>query len=413
MMIGGRGRSEYLISSLVNSPTDSELVHAARSGHKEAFGLLLERHSRRAFGLAMHMVQHRETAQELAQEAMVESYLSLQSLRQPERFASWLYGIVLNVCRSYLRSRSADHLSLEAMAGGLAFDALPFADKGPDPYEMVEMSELRMLVLEAVHGLSPKNREATLLFYYEQLSVREIASLLDISVVAVKGRLHKARQQLRERLMPVYGELGRPLVREQERIMVQVTVADVIHQPDSGHYIVILLDKEGWRFLPIWVGDFEGNAIAMQLLDHATARPLTYAFMANLLDATGMVLEEVRVESLREITFYAVAKLRSGANTWEVDARPSDAIALALHKGSPIYVAEEIMAKIGEAVPEAYRTSASGKGLEQISSELVEKRQEQERKLQEAKSRATEQTPEEQMEARQKLLVSVFGGMQG
>lgn len=396
----------------MNSPTDSELVQAARSGNKEAFGLLLERHWQRALGLAMYMVQHQETAQDLVQEAMVAAYLSLQSLRQPASFAGWLYGIVLNICRSYLRNRSMDPLSLEAMFGGLVFDALPFAGGGPDPHEIVEMSELHALVLKAVNTLSPKNREATLLFYYEQLSVREIAAYLGISVVAAKGRLHKARRQLREYLMPVYAASNRLPVSEKEKLMVKVTVADVVHQTDSGHYVVILLEEEGRRFLPIWVGGFEGNAIAMQLLERATPRPLTYAFMANLLDATGMTLEEVRVESLQEITFYAVAKLRSGEHTWEVDARPSDAIALALHKRSPIYVADDVMNRAGEAVPEAYRTGAMGKGMEKISSELDEKCKEEERKLQEAKVSVTNRSPEEQTEARQKLLTSLFGESQ-
>lgn len=139
-------------------------MQAARSGNKEAFGLLLERHWQRALGLAMHMVQHQETAQDLTQEAMVAAYLSLQSLRRPANFSGWLYGIVLNICRSYLRNRSIDPLSLEAMSGGLVFDALPFAGGEPDPHEIVEMDELHALVLKAVNTLSPKNREATLLF---------------------------------------------------------------------------------------------------------------------------------------------------------------------------------------------------------------------------------------------------------
>jgi hypothetical protein len=131
--------------------------------------------------------------------------------------------------------------------------------------------------------------------------------------------------------------------------------------------------------------------------------------MANLLEATGTVLEEVRIESLREITFYAVAKLRTGEHTVEVDARPSDAIALALYKHSPIYVADEIIEKAGETVPEEYRTIPLGKGLSRIVSEIDEKIQQATCKLQEAKTGEAKRAEEEQMEARQKLFASLFG----
>lgn len=394
----------------MNNLTDSELVQAARTGDKEAFGQLLDRYSQRALGLAIHIVHHPETAQDLVQEAMLEAYLSLQSLRQPESFASWLYGIVLNVCRSYLRKRAGDPFSLEALTGGLAFDVLPFTGGEPDPYEMVEMWELHELVLRAVNALSLKNREATLLFYYDQLTVREIAALLGVSVVAIKGRLHKARLQLKDHLTPVLTVADKRMRENREKTMVKVTVADVVHQPGPGHYVVLLLEDGGRRLLPIWIGDFEGHVIAMRLLGHATPRPLTYAFTANLLHAAGAVLEEVRVESIREFTFYAVAKLRTGDRTVEVDARPSDAIALALYKGCPIYVADEVMDKAGETVPEAYTAMPLGKGLSQIGSEIEEKLQEVERKFQEAKAAA--ERPEKEQEARQQLFAFLFGANQ-
>lgn len=413
MKRGGCNPPGHSQPGTVNNRTDSELVQAARTGDKLACGQLLERHWQRALGLAMRMVQHPQTAQDLAQEAMVEAYLSLDSLRQPESFASWLYGIVLNVCRSYLRNRSTGYLSLEAMAGGMVFYALPFTGSEPDPHEIVEMRELHELVLRAVNTLSSRNREATLLFYFDQLTVQEIAALLGISVAAVKGRLHKSRKQLREHLAPIWAASDKRTIEKtrakEGKTMVKVTVADVVRQSGPGHYVVILLDEAGWRVLPIWIGEFEGTAIAMQVLERAAARPLTYAFIANLLGATGAVLEEVRVETLREITFYAIAKLRSGERTWEVDARPSDAIALALHMHSPIYVADEIMEKAGATVPEAYRTTPLGKGLTKIGSEIDEKMQEAERKLQEAKTSGANRAEEEQMEARQKLFASLFG----
>src|SRR5438445_13635909 len=91
--------------------TDSELVALARSGDKEAFGQLIDRHQARAMRVARGTVRNEDAAEELVQEAMLQAYLSLDRLREDVRFASWLHGIVLNVCRHYLRDRERRCLS--------------------------------------------------------------------------------------------------------------------------------------------------------------------------------------------------------------------------------------------------------------------------------------------------------------
>ncbi len=121
---------------MTDSPTDADLVAVARSGDKEAFGLLVERYEHMAVRIARGVLGEPDIARELAQEAIVQAYLSLDRLRDGSRFQSWLYGIVLNVCRGYLRDRKNAMFSLEAMAGGLAFDAVPFTGVEPGPEEM-------------------------------------------------------------------------------------------------------------------------------------------------------------------------------------------------------------------------------------------------------------------------------------
>ena len=86
--------------------TDRELVTLARAGDKEAFGELLARYQPMALRIAQGMVRQEEVARELVQEAWLAAYLSLHQLRDEERFKSWLYSIVLNVCRSYVRDQS-------------------------------------------------------------------------------------------------------------------------------------------------------------------------------------------------------------------------------------------------------------------------------------------------------------------
>ena len=360
--------------------TDAELVALARFGDKDALGHLVERYQHMAKRVAMGVVAHEDIARELAQEAMLQAYLSLDRLRDVGRFQSWLYGIVLNVCRRYLRDQQRAPVSLEAMTGGLRFEAIPFTGVEPDTQEVAEARELHKAVLQAVNTLSPKNRAATLLFYYEQLSLQEIAATLGVSVAAVKGRLHKARSQLRERLSAVYSEMSPAVPQDQEeRSMVKVTIADVVHRErkdkEAGKsldaHVIVLMDEEGRRLLPIWIGQSEGQAIAIGLREFQVPRPLTHSLMGSLLKAAGAELEEVRVEELKDDTYYAVAKIRVGDIVREVDARPSDAIALAVQTGSPIYAAEEVMKRAGKEIPEDVGEAQSvGKGLDGIIKDL-------------------------------------------
>jgi bifunctional DNase/RNase len=120
----------------------------------------------------------------------------------------------------------------------------------------------------------------------------------------------------------------------EEKNMIKVSIADVIRQ--NGKTVVVLLDENGQHALPMWIGPFEGVSIALGVRNLSTLRPLTFNFIANLLEALGAELEEVRVEALRENTFYGVAKMRIGDQVKEVDARSSDALALATSTGSPI-----------------------------------------------------------------------------
>jgi RNA polymerase sigma factor (sigma-70 family) len=386
--------------------TDTELVQIACSGDKRAFEELIERHQQMVNRLAARMVTDQAVAQDLAQEALLQAYLCLHDLRNPDSFQSWLYGIVLNLCRRHLQSRHEDYLSFDALTGGLHFDAMLFTSGAPGPLEIVETQELHTLVTQAINDLSPKNRAAVILFYFQQLNVREISALLGISVAAVKGRLYKSREQLREQLTPGYRHTY-PLTSAQARKanMIKVRVFDVVKQEESGHHVVVLLDEQGGRILPIWIGPFEAENIALNMLGQETGRPLTYRFTANLLSAADITLEEVRVEALRENTFYAIAKLLNHGQVAEIDARPSDAIALAQHMGSPIYVHEDVMAKAGAEAPEQLQKQPKPRGLQAVAEELAQKMREWEL----SRKAATDRPAEQHEQARRALLDYLAG----
>jgi len=332
--------------------TDSLLIALARSGDREAFGELIARYQPMARRVARGRVGDEEIAQDLAQEAMLCAYLSLRHLREPARFQSWLHGIVLNLCRSYLREAKMEAVSPEALATTIGAHSLATFD----PQMVAEERERRRILLDAVNALAPENRDAILLFYYEQRSLQEIADLLNVSVGAVKGRLHRGRKQLREQLAPVYPEMRQSdLIRERRRKMVHVNVAGVYkRQMADGlvHPFIVLLDEKGGRCWHLYIGQLEAWSIECALAKSVQERPMTHDFTASLLREAGAALMEARVEALKGETYYGVVKLRVGDALREVDARPSDAIALALRFEAPVFVSEEI-AKIGAPVTEA------------------------------------------------------------
>ena len=356
------------------------------------------------------MVTDNAVAQELVQEALLAAYLCLGDLRNPAGFQSWLYGITLNTCRSYLKHRRQEFLSLDALAGGLHFDALQFRSGEPSPEEMVETQELHALILQAVHSLSPSNRDAVFLYYYEQLNVAEISALLGISAAAVKGRLHKSREQLRGQLarMDRVSHLS-DTVDERKTRMIRVSVMDVVQQADNGNYVIVLLDEQGGRVLPIWVGPGEALHIALNLLGQETGRPLTYRFMANLLAAAEITLQEVRVAGLHGDTFHAVATFLDRGKSIEIDARPSDAVALALYVGSPISVDEDVMTRAGVQVPESYPQQAERKGLQAIAGDFKQKMEEHEQ----AQKSAAERSEEQRQQAQHALFAYLFATSTG
>lgn len=107
----------------------------------------------------------------------------------------------------------------------------------------------------------------------------------------------------------------------------------------GGAYALILKEVNGDRRLPIIIGAFEAQSIALEMEGIKPPRPLTHDLIKNLLDALGSDLTEITISELRDGTFYA----KLGLETQEIDARPSDAIALAVRYGAPIYVAEKVM----------------------------------------------------------------------
>ena len=128
-------------------------------------------------------------------------------------------------------------------------------------------------------------------------------------------------------------------------MFLEMKVRGLALDPMSNMPIIILRDEDDKRSLPIWVGIFEANAIALELEKIATPRPMTHDLIKNILEAIDARVLKVMVTDLKENTFFAVLHLQVGETEYTVDARPSDAIALALRVAAPIYVDEEVVRK--------------------------------------------------------------------
>lgn len=387
--------------------TELDLVARAQGGDKDAFGELAKRHRPNVERLARRMVGDHDLARDLTQEALLQAFLSLDRLRDNARLASWLYGITLNVCRSYLRDQRTPLCSYEAMVGGLRFEVGAFTGALADPQALAETHELQERVIAAVKSLSPENRAATLMFYYDGLTVQEIAEALGISREAVKGRLFKSRKQLHVELVELWLEQRQT---QRRQAMVSVKIADVVKRENTltdgrtvTHHIVVLYDEAGGRALPIWVGPFEGLAIALGVMGEPTPRPMTYAFIAKLLNATNVKVESVEVQALKEDVYYGAVRLNANGATTQVDARPSDAIALALFANCPIYVADELFERGGMRVPALNRQADEPPaGVDLLLKEFTNEYQ--------ALRKSAPPTETELERSRQELITLVFGG---
>ncbi len=125
--------------------------------------------------------------------------------------------------------------------------------------------------------------------------------------------------------------------------MVKVTIYSVRVSLMSQHRIVVLKDVDAARYLPIWIGPFEADAITIQLQNVEVARPLTHDLLKSAIEQLGAKIEQVAITNLRNDTFYAEISLRVDGRRMQIDSRPSDAIALAVRAQVPVYIADAVM----------------------------------------------------------------------
>jgi RNA polymerase sigma-70 factor (ECF subfamily) len=173
---------------------EDRLAVRCRSGDSVAFDELVERYQLRLFRFAYRLLRDRAEAEDAVQETFVRAYRALNAYSPDGFFSSWIYRIALNECRRRMRGYRPT----------VAIELAPPARNLPDPQQSILARERHRFVREALDTLPEHYRLVMVLFYFEELSVEEIAHTLGISVSAVKVRLHRGRERLAKILEQEY-----------------------------------------------------------------------------------------------------------------------------------------------------------------------------------------------------------------
>lgn len=129
------------------------------------------------------------------------------------------------------------------------------------------------------------------------------------------------------------------------KMLVKMTVEGLLFDPRSNMYILLLKEVDGVDTLPIWIGKPEADSIALAIGKVATPRPLTHDLIKNMVETLRMQITKIVVTEILENTYYAMIYLADGKREVPIDSRPSDAVAVALRAGAPIFVDGEVLEK--------------------------------------------------------------------
>ncbi len=154
---------------------------------------------------------------------------------------------------------------------------------------------------------------------------------------------------------------------------VEMKIRGLMMDPVTNNPIVILRDTAGAAVLPIWVGIYEANAIALEIEKVSTPRPMTHDLIRNLLLGLETRVHKVVVNDLRDDTFYALIWLERDGEVISIDSRPSDALALALRVDCPIYVEEEVLknSRVANAASDKVNQEELSKWLEGLNDDDI------------------------------------------
>jgi RNA polymerase sigma-70 factor (ECF subfamily) len=189
----------------VSTPeTDEQLVRKAQQDDEKAFGELVHRYESKVYSLALKMLRNPEDAEDVLQDTFLRAYRGIKSFQGNSTFSTWIYRITANSALMRLRRKHLPTVSIDD--ADERETPINIADWAPGPVEQLLNQETQRAMSDAVESLPPEFRQVFVLRDIEELSNAEVAEILDLSVAAVKSRLHRARLKVRDRLAPYFSE---------------------------------------------------------------------------------------------------------------------------------------------------------------------------------------------------------------
>jgi RNA polymerase sigma-70 factor, ECF subfamily len=189
---------------VTQAETDEQLVRKSQEDDERAFGELVSRYESKVYSLALKMLRNPEDAEDVLQDTFLRAYRGIKSFKGNSTFSTWIYRITANSALMRLRKRQLPTVSIDDADEREA--PINIADWAPGPVEQVLNQETQAAMTEAIDALPPEFRQVFVLRDIEELSNAEVAEVLDISVAAVKSRLHRARLKVRNRLATYFTE---------------------------------------------------------------------------------------------------------------------------------------------------------------------------------------------------------------
>ena len=274
----------------------ADLVERARQGDSAAFDSLVGRYQDAVYGAALATVGNPDAAEDIAQDAFVEAFLKLKSLREPAKFPGWLRRLTISACSRFMRGQHREEVPIEA--------ASDIASSAPSPAEIAERDEMKDMVLEAIQSLSDANRMATTLFYINGYSINEVAGFLEVPAGTVKRRLHDSRKKLKRRMIEMVKEtLTEKKPGPEFLSRVREGLSEVLARPELSDRT---LQEDGilWHDEALQKGILAGHQPGI-LTDEEISRRADFLFEACSISPESKILE---LESFEGKLSIALAK---------------------------------------------------------------------------------------------------------
>ena len=195
-----------------NQMNEKEDIKLAQSGDFEAFSRLIESNKSKLYALALKMTGNKQDAEDIVSETLIKAIDNIDKFRGESAFGTWLYSIALNQSRAHLaKQKQTDLKDIEEYLPGKTYDEIHQKNNmqlfdWDDPHRQLESAELKKIIQQAIDELPYKFKEVFLLRYLEELSIKEIAEMIDETVASTKSRVLRAKLVVRDFLSKTFEE---------------------------------------------------------------------------------------------------------------------------------------------------------------------------------------------------------------